>query len=147
MTRLRRLRSKPPLSRPRVGSRFVGAKAVGAGWNRAFGQDGCGAAHGFHQSRAPGKELWLLVEWPKQSSEPSKYFLCDLPATSTLRRLVQVTKARWPIEQNYQQLKEELGLDHYEGRSWNGWHHHVTLVMLAHALLTLETLRNKKTGG
>ena len=102
------------------------------------------AAHGFHAGRAPGKELWLLLEWPEQSSEPSKYFLCDLPATSTLRRLVQVTKARWPIEQNYQQLKEELGLDHYEGRSWNGWHHHVTLVMLAHAFLTLETLRNKK---
>lgn len=102
------------------------------------------AAHGFHQGRAPGKEVWLLVEWPEQSSEPSKYFLCDLPATSTLRRLVQVTKSRWPIEQNYQQLKEELGLDHYEGRSWNGWHHHVTLVMMAHAFLTLETLRNKK---
>ena len=102
------------------------------------------AAHGFQEGRAPGKELWLLVEWPEQSSEPSKYFLCDLPATSTLRRLVQVTKSRWQIEQNYQQLKEELGLDHYEGRSWNGWHHHVTLVMLAHAFLTLETLRNKK---
>jgi SRSO17 transposase len=102
------------------------------------------AAHGFHEGRAPGKELWLLVEWPEQSCEPSKYFLCDLPATSSLRRLVQVTKSRWPIEQNYQQLKEQLGLEHYEGRSWNGWHHHVTLVMLAHAFLTLETLRNKK---
>ena len=62
----------------------------------------------------------------------------------SLRRLVQVAKARWKIEQDYQQLKEELGLDHYEGRSWSGWHHHVTLVMLAHSFLTLETLRNKK---
>ena len=102
------------------------------------------ASHGFHEGRAPGKEVWLLVEWPEQSCEPSKYFLCDLPATSSLRRLVQVTKSRWQIEQNYQQLKEELGLDHYEGRSWNGWHHHLTLVMMAHAFLTLETLRNKK---
>jgi SRSO17 transposase len=102
------------------------------------------ASHGFHEGRAPGKEVWLLVEWPDQSPEPSKYFLCDLPATSSLRRLVQVAKSRWQIEQNYQQLKEELGLDHYEGRSWNGWHHHVTLVMTAHAFLTLETLRNKK---
>jgi hypothetical protein len=50
----------------------------------------------------------------------------------------------WKIEQDYHQLKEELGLDHYEGRSWNGWHHHVTLVMLAHSFLTLETLRSKK---
>ena len=91
-----------------------------------------------------GKEVWLLVEWPEKTAEPVKYFLCDLPATYSLRRLVQVAKARWKIEQDYQQLKEELGLDHYEGRSWNGWHHHVTLVMLAHSFLTLETLRNKK---
>ena len=62
----------------------------------------------------------------------------------TLRRLVRIAKCRWKIEQDYHQLKEELGLDHYEGRSWNGWHHHVTLVMLAHAFLTLETLRGKK---
>ena len=102
------------------------------------------ASHGFHEGRQPGKEVWLLVEWPDQSAEPSKYFLCDLPAASSLRRLVQVAKARWKIEQDYQQLKEELGLDHYEGRSWNGWHHHITLVMMAHAFLTLETLRNKK---
>jgi SRSO17 transposase len=54
---------------------------------------------------------------------------------------VQVAKARWKIEQDYQQLKEELGLDHFEGRIWSGWHHHVTLVMLAHGFLTLETLR------
>ena len=78
------------------------------------------------------------------TAEPTKYFFCDLPADYSLRRLVQVAKARWKIEQDYQQLKEELGLDHYEGRNWSGWHHHVTLVMLAHSFLTLETLRNKK---
>ena len=60
---------------------------------------------------------------------------------------MQVAKSGWQIEQHYQQLKEELGLDHYEGRSWKGWHHHVTLVMMAHAFLTLETLRNKKPSG
>ncbi len=85
-----------------------------------------------------------LVEWPKEAAEPTKYFLCDLPADYSLRRLVRVAKSRWKIEQDYQQLKEELGLDHYEGRSWSGWHHHVTLVMLAHSFLTLETLRNPK---
>jgi SRSO17 transposase len=53
---------------------------------------------------------------------------------------VQVAKPRWQIEQDYQQLKEDLGLDHYEGRSWNGWHHHIALVMMAHAFLNLETL-------
>ena len=62
----------------------------------------------------------------------------------SLRRLVRLAKSRWKIEQDYQQLKEELGLDHYEGRNWAGWHHHVTLVMLAHAFLTLEMLRSKK---
>ena len=61
-----------------------------------------------------------------------------------LRRLVRLAKCRWKIEQDYQQLKEELGLDHYEGRSWIGWHHHTTLVMMAQAFLTLETLRRKK---
>jgi SRSO17 transposase len=71
----------------------------------------------------------------------SKYFLCDLPAKYSLRRLAQVAKSRWKIEQHYQQLNEELGLDHYEGRSLERWHHHVTLVMLTHSLLTLETLR------
>jgi len=101
-------------------------------------------SHGFHEGRAPGKEVWLLVEWPEDLQEPSKYFFCDLPGDYSLRRLAQVAKSRWKIEQDYQQLKEELGLDHYEGRSWAGWHHHVTLVMLAHSFLTLETLRNQK---
>ncbi len=102
------------------------------------------AAQGFHEGREPGKAIWLLIEWPEKTAEPTRYFFCDLPAEYSLRRLVQVAKARWKIEQDYQQLKEELGLDHYEGRSWSGWHHHVTLVMLAHSFLTLETLRHKK---
>jgi len=86
----------------------------------------------------------LLSEWPASEKEPTKYFLGDLPAQYTLRRLVRLAKCRGKIEQDYQQLKQELGLDHYEGRSWIGWHHHATLVMLAHAFLTLETLRSKK---
>jgi SRSO17 transposase len=89
----------------------------------------------------------LLVEWPRTEKEPTKYFLCDLPAHYTLRRVVRIAKSRWQIEQDYQQLKEKLGLDHYEGLSWTSWHHHVTLVMLAHAFLTLEKLRSKKTSG
>jgi len=97
-----------------------------------------------HEGLEAGKEVWLLAEWPVTTEEPTKYFFCDLPANYRLRRLVQVAKARWKIEQDYQQLREELGLDHYEGRSWIGWHHHLTLVILAHSFLTLETLRNKK---
>src|SRR6266481_4350305 len=101
-------------------------------------------SHGFHEGRPPLKEVWLLVEWPESDQEPIKYFFCDLPADYSLRRLVRLAKCRWKIKQDYQQLKEELGLDHYEGRSWQGLHHHVTLVMMAHAFLTLEALRSKK---
>jgi len=104
-------------------------------------------SHGFHEGQPPHPEVWLLVEWPSGEKEPTKYFLCDLPENYSLRRLVRIVKARWKIEQDYQQLKEELGLDHYEGRTWNGWHHHVTLVMLAQAFLTLERLRSKKNLG
>jgi SRSO17 transposase len=101
-------------------------------------------SHGYHAGEPPHKEVWLLIEWPAEEPEPTKYFLCDLPPTYTLRRLVRLTKCRWAIEQDYHQLKEELGLDHYEGRTWAGWHHHVTLTMLAHAFLTLEAQRTKK---
>ncbi len=76
-------------------------------------------------------------------SRPSISSATCLP-TTVFGASCRVAKSRWKIEQDYQQLKEELGLDHYEGRSWSGWHHHVTLVMLAHSFLTLETLRSKK---
>ena len=101
-------------------------------------------SHGFVQGEPPHKAVWLLAEWPAAEPAPTKYWLGDLPPSTPLRRLVRVAKCRWAIEQDYQQLKDELGLDHYEGRGWIGWHHHVTLVMLAHAFLTLETLRRKK---
>jgi len=80
-------------------------------------------SHGFVDGNLPHKQLWLLVEWPEHEEEPTKYFFADLPPSYTLRRLVRVAKCRWKIEQDYRQLKDELGLDHYEGRSWNGWHH------------------------
>jgi SRSO17 transposase len=99
------------------------------------------AAHGWNHGQAPGKEVWLLVEWPAEEPEPVKYYLCDLPKTMSLRRLVAMARGRWRVEQDYQQLKEELGLDHFEGRSWTGWHHHVTMVMLAHLFLRLEQQR------
>jgi len=97
--------------------------------------------------KPPHKEVWLLVECPQDKKELTQYFLRDLPEAYTLRGSDRPAKARWKIEQDYQQLKEELGLDHYKGRYWAGWHHHVTLVMPAQAFLTLETPRNKKTSG
>ena len=139
-----------PLSAKAVAQQAKGWKTIG--WREGsrgrlksrFWAGRIQPSHGFHEGKAPLKEVWLLVEWPASEPEPTKYFFCDLPADYSLRRLVRLTKCRWKIEQDYQQLKEELGLDHYEGRSWQGWHHHVTLVMMAHAFLTLETLRGKK---
>ena len=96
------------------------------------------AAHGYVEGEAPGKEVWLLIEWPEAEARPTKYYLCDLPRSLGLKRLADLAHGRWRIEQDYQQLKEELGLDHFEGRGWRGWHHHVSMAMLAHAFLRLE---------
>jgi SRSO17 transposase len=100
-------------------------------------------AHHWQWGEEPGQAVWLLVEWPADEPEPTKYFLCALPGRMSVRRLVRVAKSRHWIEQDYQQMKEELGLDHFEGRSWNGWHHHVTLVMLAYAFLQRERRRRR----
>ena len=87
---------------------------------------------------------WLLIEWPRDAAEPTKYWLSTLPEDTPLRDLVWWAKLRWWIEQNYLQLKEELGLDHFEGRTWPGWHRHVTLTMIAFDFLVTETVRGKK---
>ncbi len=101
-------------------------------------------AHGHVHHRPELEPVWLLLEWPAEAEAPTKYWFSNLPEGVSLRRLVQLAKLRWRVEQNYQQLKEELGLDHYEGRGWQGWHHHVTLVCLAYAFLLLERQRHKK---
>jgi SRSO17 transposase len=87
---------------------------------------------------------WLLMEWPTAEAGPTKYWFANLPEQTDLNRLVYWAKMRWWVEQNYQQLKTELGLDHFEGRSWRGWHHHVTLTMMAFDFLVLEGFRVKK---
>jgi len=93
---------------------------------------------------APREEL-CLVEWPADAPAPTKYWLADLRCEPAgLRRLVRLAKGRWRIEQDYRELKDELGLDHFEGRSWTGWHHHVTLASMAYAFLVLERARAKK---
>jgi SRSO17 transposase len=86
----------------------------------------------------------LLVEWPATKAEPVKYWLSNLPQTTAQVELVRLGKLRWRVEQDYRELKGALGLDHFEGRSWPGWHHHVTLVSVAHGFLTLERLRSPK---
>ncbi len=101
-------------------------------------------AHGHAHHRSELESVWLLMEWPAGIEAPTKYWFANLPKGVSWRHLVRLAKLRWRVEQNYQQLKEELGLDHYEGRGWQGWHHHVTLVCLAYAFLLLERQRLKK---
>src|SRR5580704_10532671 len=83
-------------------------------------------------------EEWLLIEWPKGEKEPTKYWLSTLPEDITLHRLVYFAKLRWRIERDYQELKQEVGLGHFEGRGWRGFHHHATLCIAAYGLLISE---------
>ena len=94
-----------------------------------------------HRAQLPA--AWLLAEWPEGQEEPVKYWLSNLPETTAVADLVRLAKLRWRIELDYRELKDALGLDHFEGRSFRGWHHHVTLVSLAHAFLTLQRLSPK----
>jgi SRSO17 transposase len=88
-------------------------------------------------------ECWLIAEWPSGAPEPTRYWLSTLPADSRYTDLVRAAKLRWRIEHDYRELKTGLGLAHYEGRKWAGWHHHVTLVAAAHGFLTLQRLNPK----
>jgi len=106
-------------------------------------------AHGVRSGGPlPAAPVHLLIEWPADEAAPIKYWLADVPQEALgLRRLVRLAKGRWRIEQDYRELKDELGLDHFEGRSWPGWHHHVTLASMAYAFLVFETLRARKKNG
>jgi len=98
------------------------------------------AAHPVRTDCQPPREEWLIIEWPEATEAPSDYWLSNLPADSGRERLARLARLRWTIELDYRQLKGELGLDHYEGRSYAGFHHHCALVTCAHAFLTLERL-------
>jgi len=91
----------------------------------------------------PPREEWLIAEWPEHRDAPTDYWLTNLPEHAPPERLARLARLRWKIELDYKQLKGELGLDHYEGRSWLGWHHHTALVTAAHGFLTLERLNPK----
>ena len=90
------------------------------------------------------EEEWLLIEWPAQESEPTHYWLSTLPKKTSFKNLVAHAHGRWMIERDYQELKSELGLSHYEGRNWRGFHHHATLCIAAYGFLMLERLSGKK---
>ena len=103
-------------------------------------------AHGWRQGHEELPEVWLLLEWPEGAEAPTKYWLSDLPEATSLHTLVRWARSRWGVEMNYRELKDHVGLDHFEGRGWRGWHHHMTLVMVAFGFVLLERLRQAKKG-
>jgi len=98
-------------------------------------------AHRDEKRIEPYPEEWLLIEWPKEASEPTKYWFSNLPFQTLLKPLVKLAKHRWVIERDYEELKQELGLGHYEGRGWRGFHHHATLCIAAYGFLVSERAR------
>lgn len=89
------------------------------------------------KGRAPSDELWLISEWRPGNNE-RKFYFSDLPATTPKNELVRLLKLRWRVERDYQEMKGEVGLDHFEGRTWRGFHHHVTLCAAAHGFLAIQ---------
>ncbi|MDP8238568.1 MAG: IS701 family transposase [Candidatus Hatepunaea meridiana] len=99
------------------------------------------SAYGYHWNAPEQPMVWLLFERKSSEKSPCKYFLSNMYESTSLTMLVKTTKMRWRIEIDYKMLKGEAGLDFYEGRSWNGWHHHVTLSTMAYLFLLLERFR------
>jgi SRSO17 transposase len=95
--------------------------------------------HSAHRGgTSESQQEWLLIQWPEGEAEPTKYWLSTLPQDIAFERLVELAKLRWRIERDYQDLKQELGLDHFEGRSWRGFHHHASLCIAAYGFLICE---------
>lgn len=89
----------------------------------------------------PREELWLLIEWRDGEAEPANYFLATLPKANSIKQMLRIVMQRWRIERSYEDLKGELGLDHYEGRRFLGWHHHVSVALCCYAFIVAERVR------
>lgn len=150
-------RGRPPsLVRRQPGHAPVSAKELAQAlpedaWRRVTWREGSKAplasrfaairvrpAHRDYWRSAPRAEQWFLIEWPHGEVEPTKYWLSTLPENDGLADLVDQAKLRWRIERDYQELKQEIGLGHYEGRGWRGFHHHATLAIAAYGFLVSE---------
>ncbi len=129
-------------SRGPMRSHFLAVRVRSAGVRtRRSAQAAALAKEGYWDGVLP--EVTLLAEWPAGAKAPTDYWLSSLPAGTPITEPVRLAKIRWRIEHDYRELKHGLGLDHFEGRSWTGWHHHVTLVTAAHAFLTEQRLAPK----
>ena len=150
-------RGRPPsLVRRDPDHQPLSAKALAMGlreeaWHRVTWREGTNAplasrfaalrvrpAHRDYERPQPRPEEWVLIEWPEGEKEPTKYWLSTLPQETGLEDLVATAKARWRIERDDQELKQEIGLGHYEGRGWRGFHHHATLCIAAYGFLVAE---------
>jgi SRSO17 transposase len=145
-TRLRRDAEHQPVSAKKLAQGLPGRA-----WRRVAWREGSQAdltsrfaalrvrpAHRDEKRNQPWPEEWLLIEWPEGAEEPSKYWLSNLSPRAALKDLVHTAKARWLIERDYQELKQEIGLGHYEGRGWRGFHHHASLCIAAYGFLMAE---------
>jgi SRSO17 transposase len=157
-------RGRPPTQLRRApGHEPVSVKALAMGlppqaWQRVAWREGTNEelsgrfaglrvrpAHRDYLQTAMRAEEWLLIEWPEGEKEPVKYFLSTAPAYASLEQLVFVAKMRWRIERDYQDLKQEFGLGHYEGRGWRGFHHHATLSIAAYGFLMAQRLQRGRS--
>jgi len=150
-TRWRRVTGTTPLSVKEVAETLPPQRWRTVGWREGtneplssrFAAVRVRAAHRDDKGlRAPRAEQWLLIEWPVDQAEPTKYWLSTLPADTALVDLVKTAKMRWRIERDYQELKQEFGLSHYEGRGWRGFHHHATLCIAAYGFLLADRLEH-----
>lgn len=123
----------------RLSYRRVTWREGSRGWQASrFAAARVRTAHRHLNCAPPGQEQWLVAEWPQDKDAPCRFWLSSLPPTTSLRQLVRLAKLRWRVERDYQEMKQEVGLDHYEGRTWRGFHHHATLCAVAHAFLALR---------
>ena len=127
------------LSLPKEAWQTVAWREGSAEWlSSRFARQRVRPAHRDTKLHQPRAEEWLLIEWPADESEPTKYWFATLPEDIAFDRLVDLAKLRWRIERDYQELKQELGLGDYEGRGWRGFHHHATLCIAAYGFLIAE---------
>lgn len=96
------------------------------------------SAHGHARGYPPGEEQWLLCEWPKNEKAPTKFYLSTQPPSCSVKQLVRAAKLRWRVERDYQDMKQEVGLAQFEGRTWRGFHHHAAMCSAAHTFLALR---------
>ena len=124
--------------RQRLGARSRGGKPRQSRCPHALPRVRVRAAHRDYWLAESRPEEWLLIEWPEGEETPTKYWFSTLPANIAFHQLVDTAKLRWRIERDYQELKQEVGLGHFEGRGWRGFHHHATLCIAAYGFLVSE---------